>query len=66
MDTADLDEQIGELDEQITDAGMRGTVLPASPRRHRSTRRRHGAAPLPRRKVSNRTVGKTCAGYPGP
>ena len=38
---------------------MRGTVLPARPRRHRSTRRRHDAAPLPRRTVSNRTVGKT-------
>ena len=38
---------------------MRGTVLPARPRRHRSTRRRHDAAPLPRRKVSSRTVGKT-------
>ena len=59
LDTTDLDEQIGALDEQITEAGMRGTVLPARPRRHRSTRRRHDAAPLPRRKVSNRTVGKT-------
>ena len=28
-DTAELDELIGELDEQITDAGMRGNVLPA-------------------------------------
>ena len=59
LDTTDLDEQIGALDEQITEAGMRGTVLPARPRRHRSTRRRHDAAPLPRRKVSSRTVGKT-------
>ena len=59
LDTTDLDERIGDLDEQITEAGMRGTVLPARPRRHRSTRRRHDAAPLPRRKVSNRTVGKT-------
>ena len=59
LDTADLDERIGELDEQITDAGMRGNVLPNQPRRHRSTRRRQDAAPLPRRPVSNRTVGKT-------
>jgi len=59
LDTTGLDEQIGALDEQITEAGMRGTVLPARPRRHRSTRRRHDAAPLPHRKVSNRTVGKT-------
>ena len=55
----ELDERIGELDEQITDAGLRGKVLPARPRRHRSTRRRQDAAPLPRRTVSPRTVGKT-------
>ena len=59
LDTQELDERIGELDEQITDAGIRGNVLPARPRRHRSTRRRQDAAPLPRRPVSNRTVGKT-------
>jgi hypothetical protein len=34
-------------------------VLPARPRRHRSTRRRQDAASLPRRPVSGRTVGKT-------
>ena len=38
---------------------MRGNVLPNRPRRHRSTRRRQDAAQLPRRTVSNRTVGKT-------
>ncbi len=59
LGTADLEERIGELDEQITDAGMRGNVLPNQSRRHRSTRRRQDAAPLPRRAVSNRTVGKT-------
>ena len=59
LDTGDLDERIGELDEQITEAGLRGNVLPARPRRHRSTRRRQDAAPLPRRTVSTRTVGKT-------
>src|SRR5882762_341148 len=50
---------VGELDEEIAASGMRGTVLPARPRRHRSTRRRQDAAPLPRRPVSARTVGKT-------
>ncbi len=57
LDTPELDERIDELDEHITDAGMRGNVLPNRPRRHRSTRRRQDAAPLPRRTVSNRTVG---------
>jgi excisionase family DNA binding protein len=44
---------------------MRGTVLPAKPRRHRSTWRRHDAAPPPSRKVSNRTVGKSYAAPDG-
>jgi len=59
LDTAELDDRIGELDQQITDAGVRGNVLPARPRRHRSTKRRQDAAQLPRRPVSARTVGKT-------
>jgi hypothetical protein len=59
LDIGDLEQRIGELDEQITAAGMRGNVLPARPRRHRSTRRRQDAAPLPRRPVSARTIGKT-------
>jgi hypothetical protein len=59
LDVTDQDQRIGELDEQITDAGMRGTVLPARPRRHRTTRRRQDTAPLPLRAVSARTVGKT-------
>ena len=59
LGTDELDERIGELDQQITDAGIRGNVLPARARRHRSTRRRHDAAPLPRRPVSTRTIGKT-------
>src|SRR5258708_3809800 len=59
-DTADLDALNGDLDEEITRAGMRGNVLPARPaRRHRSTRRRQDAPDLPRRKVDARTVGKT-------
>jgi hypothetical protein len=59
-ETGDLDELLGELDEEISGAGMRGNVLPARPqRRHRSTRRRQDAPPLPRRNVDPRTVGKT-------
>ena len=59
MDVDEPDKRIGELDEEIAVSGMRGSVLPARPRRHRSTRRRQDAAPLPRRPVSARTVGKT-------
>jgi hypothetical protein len=59
-DGGDLDQALTELDEDINAAGMRGNVLPARPaRRHRSTRRRQDAPPLPRRKVDSRTVGKT-------
>jgi hypothetical protein len=59
-DTEDLDALTAELDEEVTTAGMRGNVLPAKPvRRHRTTRRRQDAAPLPRRKIAARTVGKT-------
>ena len=59
-DTTELDELNGELDEEITRAGMRGNVLPARPaRRHRSTRRRQDTPELPRRAVAARTVGKT-------
>ena len=60
QETTDLDALNGELDEEITRAGMRGNVLPARPaRRHRSTRRRQDTPDLPRRKVDPRTVGKT-------
>jgi hypothetical protein len=65
FDVTDLDQRIGELDEQIADAGMRGTVLPNRLRRHRSTRRRQDAAPLPRRPVSACTIGKTYAAPDG-
>jgi hypothetical protein len=59
-DTEDLDALTAELDEEVTAAGIRGNVLPAKPaRRHRSTRRRQDAAPLPRRKIAAGTVGKT-------
>ena len=60
QDTADFDELITELDEEITKAGIRGKAAPERPaRRHRSTRRRQDAPDLPCRKVSPRTVGKT-------
>jgi hypothetical protein len=56
----DLDELNGELDQEITAAGMRGNVLPGRPqRRHRSTRHRQDAAVLPHRKVAARTISKT-------
>ncbi len=59
-DREDLDALNAELDEEITNAGMRGNVLPNRPmRRHRSTRRRQDAAPLPRRKIDARTVCET-------
>jgi hypothetical protein len=58
-DTEDLDQLLADLDGEINRAGMRGKVAPAQPRRHRSTRRRRDAPPLPSRKVDARTVGKT-------
>jgi len=59
-DTTDFDQLIGELDAEITKAGIRGKAAPARPtRRHRSTRRRQDAPDLPKRKISPRTVGKT-------
>jgi hypothetical protein len=59
-DITGWDDELADLDEQINDAGMRGNVLPArSQRRHRSTRRRQDAPPLPKRPVDPRTVGKT-------
>jgi hypothetical protein len=58
-DTEDLEELLGELDEEINRAGMRGKVASSRQRRHRSTRLRQDAPPLPRRKIDPRTVGKT-------
>jgi hypothetical protein len=59
-DTTDLDALITDLDDQITNAGIRGKAAPAKPaRRHRSTRRRQDAPDLPKRKISPCTVGKT-------
>jgi hypothetical protein len=59
-DVDDWDQALGELNDEITNAGMRGNVLPARPeRRHRTTRRRQDAPPLPRQNPDPRTVGKT-------
>src|SRR5579859_5813560 len=61
-DTSGWDGELADLDEQINQAGMRGNVLPKrSERRHRSTRRRQDAPPLPKRAIDPRTVGKTYA-----
>ena len=69
-DTAALDQLIGELDDELAAAGVRGSVTrnirteedgtPAggSHRRSRSTRRRQDAPDLPRRTVSSRTTGQ--------
>src|SRR5690242_11373782 len=59
--TAELDELIGELDQEIKRSGLRGNADPGGtrPRRHRSTRRRQDAPDLPKRKISPHTVGKT-------
>jgi hypothetical protein len=59
-DITGWDDELADLDEQINDAGMRGKVAPTrGERRHRSTRRRQDAPPLPKRAVDPRTVGKT-------
>jgi hypothetical protein len=65
-DTSMLDELIGEFDEHITAAGIRGTVTTPSgdddharPRRSRSTRRRQDAPDLPSRPIAKTTAGRT-------
>ncbi|GAA4217003.1 site-specific integrase [Actinocatenispora rupis] len=62
----DLDAEIDRVDEEITTAGVRGSVLPggrkdcpdeeSAPSRKRSTKRRQDAPDLPRLPVANRTV----------
>ncbi|BCJ27501.1 replication initiator [Actinocatenispora sera] len=63
----ELDAEIDRVDEQITAAGVRGSVLPggrkdgtdgqeSAPARKRSTRRRQDAPDLPRLPVANRTI----------
>jgi hypothetical protein len=68
-DTAELDQVIAELDDELAAAGIRGTVTrntktdhddagkPAG-RRFRSTRRRQDAPDLPHRPFSGQTTGK--------
>ena len=60
-DTAELDELIGELDQEIKRSGLRGNANPSGtrPRRQRSTRRRQDAPDLPQRKISSHTIGRT-------
>jgi hypothetical protein len=63
-DVADYDALLGELDTEITRAGVRGTVTTsgkdgkAKARRVRSTRRRQDAPDLPKRKITPQTIGK--------
>ncbi|MEK2490691.1 replication initiator [Kitasatospora purpeofusca] len=48
-----------EIDTELAETGVRGTVAPApAARRVRSTRRRQDTSDLPRRPVENRTLGK--------
>ncbi len=66
QDTTGYDELIGELDTEITRAGIRGQVTTSHSgsdgkrraRRSRSTWRRQDAAPLPARKIAPRTTGR--------
>jgi len=65
-DTIDIDQLIDEIDAEITRAGMRGKATPEQrTRRVRSTRRRHDAPDLPRRRIDPRTVGRTYASPDG-
>jgi hypothetical protein len=58
-DAAEVDAVIGQVDELVAEAGVRGrTGAGAAPRRVRSTRRRQDAPDLPRRRVDSRTVGR--------
>jgi hypothetical protein len=69
QDTADLEALIGEVDDELARAGIRGSLTrntdqgdngqePGKTRRIRSTRRRQDAPSLPRRPVTSRTIGK--------
>ena len=64
-DTTDLDELIGEVDDELARAGIRGTITrntgsgaSSGTRRSRSTRRRQDAPKLPKRPVTARTTGR--------
>ncbi|ABW14876.1 replication initiator protein [Parafrankia sp. EAN1pec] len=59
---AEIDELIGQVDEELNALGVRGKAAPEDrdrPRRVRSTRRRQDAPDLPRLPVDKRTVGRT-------
>jgi hypothetical protein len=59
-DVTGWDEELADLDDEINNAGMRGNVLPKRPvRRHRSTRRRQDAPPLPKRATRARSARPT-------
>jgi hypothetical protein len=63
-DTVDLDDLISELDRELRRLGVRGSLGTGTtgmpkPRRKRSTRRRQDTPDLPRRKIADRTVGRT-------
>jgi hypothetical protein len=67
-DTAELDLLIADLDDELTQAGIRGSITRHTTsghpdghggnRRSRSTRRRQDAPDLPRRPMTGRTTGK--------
>ena len=63
QDTAELDALIGELDNELASAGVRGTHPDPGTRKQAtppiaSTRRRQDAPDLPRRKIGPQTTGK--------
>jgi hypothetical protein len=57
-DTAQFDEVLADVDEQLRARGVRGNATGKSRRRVRSTRRRRDASELPRRTVEDRTVAR--------
>jgi hypothetical protein len=75
QDTADLDQAITELDDELAAAGIRGSLgrstgshgddAKQKARRARSTRRRQDAAALPKRPMTGRTTGKVYAAPDG-
>jgi hypothetical protein len=56
-DTAELEQFIRDLDQEMSRSGLRGKADPGAtrPRRQRSTKRRQDASDLPKRKISART-----------
>ncbi|MDF5753029.1 replication initiator [Spongiactinospora sp. TRM90649] len=66
QDTSELDELISALDAEMHTAGLRGNVLGRTAgKRSRSTRRRQDAPDLPRRKMTDFTLGRTYASPDG-